>query len=106
MRTRLFRVKRFYHLLVFWGWCLMHPLKNQAIATLKEEGLIYERALLTRYNHRYFLIAECEWSSDKKAANMSKWINKIHIFIKKMCLEPTREEFKKTYIKELYKLHV
>lgn len=64
---------------------LMHPLKEQAVATLKEEELSWERASFIFMNGTCYFIAESD--REGKPANKEKLINKVHKLIKKTCLE-------------------
>lgn len=99
-----FRVKRFPWLFKLWGWCLQYPLKQQAIETLREEGLTWERFSLTTTNGTMFAIGECEGESNP--SNGKKWINKIHKFIGKICLERIKETPNITSVEVVYELVV
>ena len=86
MKTYLFKIKE-GKLEVWKAWCnlLMTTHKEEAIETLKEEGLTYESSLIFSIDGKYYTLAMIE--GEEKPTNMERELNQKHRAMKKECLE-------------------
>ena len=85
------------------AWCelLMSNLRESAIATLREENLYMERAVLLEGG---FILGESEGKGGVANANMERPINRLHRFMRRQCLERC-EEVSAKEVRVLYELH-
>lgn len=69
------------------NWChlLMTQYKDEAIETLKEEGLSHESFAIFSIDGNYYTLAMVE--GDAKPTNMERELNQKHRTVKKECLE-------------------
>lgn len=74
---------------IWYSWCneLATTLKEEALATLKEEGLVHEMALAFNTPEGEYFIGYMD--GDGLPADMSKEINQKHKLMKDECLEKT-----------------
>ncbi len=86
MKLYLFKVKE-GKLETWKEWCnlLMTKYKNEAVETLKEEGVVYEAFSIFSINEEYYTIAMIE--GEAKPTNMERELNQKHRATKKECLE-------------------
>ena len=70
------------------SWCseLQNDRKDEAIATLAEEGLEYETAGLFKLANDYYVIATVY--GEARPSDKNKEINRIHLEKRRKCLEP------------------
>ncbi len=68
-----------------WGKLLTTTHKEEAIDTLKEEGLSYEGFCVFEIEGKHYTIAIIE--GEEKPTNMERELNQKHREIKKECLE-------------------
>ncbi len=80
-----------------WGKLLLTIYKEEAIETLKEEGLTYEAFSVFSINGEYYTIAMIE--GEEKPTNMDRELNQKHKAIKKECLEKIGS------VEEVYELY-
>lgn len=100
--TKYFKVKD--GKLDLWrSWCslLSTTLKEQAIATLREENCLMERMVLLDSG---LILAEGEYSGEKKPADMTVPLNVVHRELFLECLDPAESDGTTTGI-VLYELH-
>lgn len=68
-----------------WGKLLMTIHKDEAIETLKEEGLTYESFTVFEIDGNHYTLAMIE--GEEKPTNMNRELNIKHREVKKECLE-------------------
>ncbi len=68
-----------------WGNLLMTKHKEEAIETLKEEGLTYEGFCIFEIDGIYYTLAMIE--GEEKPTNMDRELNQKHRATKQECLE-------------------
>jgi len=68
-----------------WGKLLETTYKEEAIETLKEEGLSYESFCVFQINGEYYTFAMTE--GEHRPINMDRELNQKHKAIKRECLE-------------------
>jgi len=68
-----------------WGNLLMTKYKDEAIETLKEEGLIYECFCVFEIDGNHYTLAMIE--GEEEPTNMDRELNQKHRATKKKCLE-------------------
>jgi len=86
MKVYLFKIKE-GKLKKWREWCrlLMTKYKNEAIETLKEEGITHEAFLIFPINGHYYTVAMIE--GETRPTNMERELNQKHKAVKKECLE-------------------
>ncbi len=85
MKLNLFKIKEGkLQKWLEWGKLLMTNYKEEAIETLKEEGLTYEGFAVFEIEGSHYTLAMIE--GEEKPTNMERELNKKHRDIKKECL--------------------
>ncbi|MBI3337117.1 MAG: hypothetical protein HY005_00635 [Candidatus Staskawiczbacteria bacterium] len=86
MKSNLFKIKegkldKWFE----WGKLLTTKYREEAIETLKEEGLNYEAFCVFKIEEEYYTISMIE--GEEKPTNMDRELNQKHKETKKECLE-------------------
>ncbi|MGH2613417.1 MAG: DUF6176 family protein [Rhabdochlamydiaceae bacterium] len=68
-----------------WGHCLMTEHQEEAVETLKEEGLIYEGFCVSEVAGNYYTLAMIE--GYERPTNMERELNQKHREVKRDCLD-------------------
>lgn len=73
----------------WFAWCLLLMTKHaiEALATLKEEGLLFEGAGSFKLGKETYVIGMYDSKEEPVSANLNKKINVEHLEMKKECLE-------------------
>lgn len=86
MKLNLFKIKEGkLEKWIEWGNLLITQYKEEAVETLKEEGVTYEGFCVFEINGEHYTLAMVE--GEAKPANMERELNRKHKETKKDCLE-------------------